>query len=292
MSAFGAKGVLLRLRASGLVPRRPLGQHFLHDPGLLAALACDAAIRPDERVFEVGTGPGTLTRELALRAARVLTVEVDAGLLAFAREELSGFSNVSFLHADVLARGGLEPAVAAELHAFEPFVWVSNLPYNIATHLVLEVCESPLRWDRAHLLVQSEVAQRLTAAPGAPEYGPVTALLAYWARERTAGRRVPAGAFWPPPSVDSRVVRLAGRSPLGAAEEYPGYRAWVKRLFTSRRKQIGRLLRDCLGTARAAEALGLGGWDPRSRAGELGPEDFLLLARRFSDGPSNRGLGA
>jgi 16S rRNA (adenine1518-N6/adenine1519-N6)-dimethyltransferase len=275
-----ATGVLARLRAAGLSPRKTLGQHFLHDPKLLGAMVADAGVGPGDRVLEVGTGPGTLTREIARRAAEVLSVEVDPALLAFARAELKDLANVHFLEADALDGKGLSPELARAAEAIEPFIWISNLPYGIAATLIVLLSESPLRWTRAALTVQDEVALRIVARPGDPAYGPTSLLVAYAASARL-GRRIPPGAFWPPPEVTSRVLHLERKAPLGGPGLYPAYRAWVKRLFASRRKQVGGVLRALLGDRAAGEALAAGGWEPSLRPERLGPSDFLLLAERY-----------
>jgi 16S rRNA (adenine1518-N6/adenine1519-N6)-dimethyltransferase len=278
-------GVLSRLRAAGLLPRKALGQHFLHDPKLLASLAQDAGVGPRDRVLEIGTGPGTLTRELALRAESVLSVDIDTAMLDFAARELKDFQNITFLPLDAVEKGqrkGLRvrESLMRALEPLGPFLWVSNLPYGIATPLIVLFCESSLPWSRALLLVQAEVAERMSASAGEKAYGPVSALVAYWAKAR-AGRKIPPGAFWPPPKVNSRVLHLERSAPLGAPEEYEAYRAWVKRLFSSRRKQLQRLLRDTLGPSSARRLIEAHGWSPSTRPENLAPRDFLLLAREF-----------
>jgi 16S rRNA (adenine1518-N6/adenine1519-N6)-dimethyltransferase len=274
-------GILARLRARGLHPRKALGQHFLHDPKLLAALAEEAGVNASDRVLEVGTGPGTLTRELASRAERVLTLDVDSRMLAFARDELRGFENVTFLSCDALeGKSRISSEAVAALREIAPFAWVSNLPYGIATTLIVALCESGLEWTRAALLVQLEVADRLVARPGDDAFGAVSLLVAFWASAR-AGRKVPPGAFWPPPAVDSRVVHLERRAPLGRVEDYEAYRAWARFLFLSRRKQLGGALRRAVGEAEAARFLQRTGWSPTSRAENLGPGDLLQLATEF-----------
>jgi len=273
--------VLARLRAAGLSPRKQLGQHFLHDPRLLSAIVSAAGVGPGDRVLEVGTGPGTLTREIARRAAEVVTVEVDPAMLAFARLELRGFDNIRFLETDALdGRGRLAAHLESGAASIEPFLWVSNLPYGVAATLIVLFCESRLRWTRAALTVQDEVARRIAAGPRDPSYGPTSALVAYTASVRL-GKRIPPGAFWPPPQVHSRVLLLERKEPLGPPERYPAYRAWVKRLFAARRKQIGGMLKDALGDDAAARALAERGWAPSMRPDQLGPEDFLFLAERY-----------
>ena len=245
-------------------------------------MVSEAHVGPEDSVFEVGTGPGTLTRQLALRARHVLTVDLDRRLLAFACRELKDFTNVTFLCADALeGKARVAPEVLEALRRLEPFVWVSNLPYGIASTLIVALCESGLRWDRAALTVQAEVAARLAAQPGEPAYGPITALTAFWADARL-GRIIPPGAFWPPPRVTSRVIHLERRDPpLGPVIAYAAYRAWVKRLFVFRRKQLGGVLRRTLGEDGAGRAMGLGGWGSSQRPESLGPADFLRLAQEF-----------
>lgn len=277
-----APNVLARLRAAGLLPKKRFGQHFLLDPRILSGLVGDARLGPGDRAFEVGTGPGVLTRLLAERASEVFTVEVDARILEFARAELADVPNVRFLRADVLARGGRwNPEVEAALRAWGPFAWVSNLPYGIASTAIVAFLESGFDWTRAVLTVQSEVADRLAARPGDSSYGPLTLLVAFWANVR-GGRRIRAGAFWPPPKVESRVVILEPRPPPGTREEYAVYREWVRTLFARRRKQLAKLLRDVLGDAAARETIARCGWRPDARPESLDLEDFLALSRASS----------
>ena len=280
-SGDSAPGVLARLRAAGLSPRKQLGQHFLHDPRLLSAIVSAAGVEVGDRVLEVGTGPGTLTREIARRAAEVVTVEVDPAMLAFARTELRGLDNVRFLELDALdGKGRIAPELEKAAASIEPFLWISNLPYGLAATLIVLIGESSLRWTRAALTVQDEVARRIAAGPGDPSYGPTSALVA-WTASARLGKRIPPGAFWPPPEVTSRVLHLERRDPLGTPELYPAYRAWVKRLFATRRKQLGGMLREALGADDAARSMAERGWRPAMRPDGLAPSDFLFLAERY-----------
>jgi len=289
-------GVLARLRAAGLSPRKALGQHFLHDPKLLAAIVAAAEVEPGDAVLEVGTGPATLTRAIAAVTTRVLSVEVDPRIADFARRELAGVAGVEILVADALdGRGGLATPVAAAIAALGPFRWIANLPYGIATPLILAIVESALPWRVALLTVQAEVAERLAATAvdagsgsscrrRRDAYGVLSVLVGARADVEIV-RRLPAGAFWPPPRVESAVVRLRPRTPplLTGAAEMQALRGWVHGLFRSRRKQLGGLLRACLGAPEAAEALRLGGWSARLRPENLGLDDYLTLARAYPD---------
>jgi len=274
--------VLSRLRQAGLLPRKGLGQHFLHDPAILSQIASAGELTSGEAILEVGTGPGTLTRFLSGDGRRVITVEVDPAMLDFAREELAGREGITFLGFDALdGRGGLNPRLRRELEQVGPFKLVSNLPYGSATPLLLAVLESGLHLVLAIVTVQKEVAERLTAKLGTRDYSPLTVLAAYWAIADRL-RVLPPGSFWPPPRVSSAVVKLRPHpKPFDSPEIYIAYRGWVHRLLSQRRKQLGGLLRDALGPAGEANALSLLALEPAVRPDRVPPRGFLRLAREF-----------
>lgn len=271
--------VISRFLGAGLRPRKALGQHFLHDPKILGEIAEAALLTSSDAVLEIGTGPGTLTRELAARAGRVLTVELDPRMLEFAEEEMSGVSGVRFLCADALGgKGELNPLLEAEVRALGPFKLVANLPYSIATQVLLALFSSGLPLSLGLVTIQRELAARILAAPPSRKYGPLSALLAFWATVERV-RPLPPGAFWPPPEVSSEVIRIRPRpAPLGKREAYPAYRSWVHRLFSQRRKQVGGLLRDILGEEGASAALRTLGLKPTARPESIDPEGFVRMA--------------
>ena len=278
-------GWLDRYRAAGLLPRHARGQHFLTDPALLDSIAEAAGLTDQDTVFEVGTGPATLTRSLAARAGCVLSVEVDPRLAAFAERELRGHSNVEILQADVLpGQRTLAPLVVERLRSLGAFVWVSNLPYGIATPLTIELLRQDFPWRQAVLLVQAEVAERFAASPGSGRraaYGPASVLVQSFARVERL-RRLRPGAFWPPPKVDSALIRLQPAADPVDPALFDVLRGWVLRLFRERRKQLGGLLRDAVGPEQAALILRVTGWDPGRRPESLERDDFVRLARGFS----------
>lgn len=289
-----AAGLLTRLRRAGLLPKKALGQHFLHDPGLLRAIVESAELPLGSRVLEIGMGPATLTREIARVADSVLTVEVDTRMAAFAHAELRGVDNVETLISDALdGRGELHPDLLAKLETGGPFYWISNLPYAVGTPLILAITSSDLPWRRAVLTVQREVAERLCSGPvvsggkkarstAREAYGPLSLLVACRARAEIL-RTVPPGAFSPPPRVESAIVLLEPLEtpPVRTSAELEPFRAWVHALFRGRRKQIGGLLRERLGADGATAALARGGWSQKLRPENLALDDFLLLAREF-----------
>ncbi len=301
--ATGGRGLLARLRAAGVVPRKGLGQHFLHDPRILASLAEAAGVEGQCRVLEVGTGPASLTRELAARAESVLTVEVDKAMTAFAATELENFDNVEILQADALdGKKNLQPLLLEKLRTLGDFLWVSNLPYGISTTLIIALLESAVSWKKAVLTVQNEVAERICAAPvvqgkgrrdrsraqASIGYGPASLLVGYWARTEYL-KKIAPGSFWPPPKVDSAVIRLEPRYEEVTTEirkDYKSFAEWVRVLFQKRRKQLGGSLRSILGSDKADKALTLSKLDPALRPENLSLEDFRILARLF---PFNNG---
>ena len=247
-----------------------LGQHFLFDPGILRRIADAALPEPGRVVLEIGPGRGTLTGHLAARAARVVAIEKDRALAAALAAAPPG-PNVTVLTGDALE----VPWPAAD-------VVCGNIPYAITSPLIARALAPP-RPERIVLLVQREVADRLAAAPGSRTYGALTVgvqLVATVERLFT----VKAGAFRPPPKVESAVVRITPtpgtRLPPPALEA--ATRRLVQSLFQRRRKQV----RSALGQARPdLDAAAIGRWlaaagvDPTSRPERLAPGDFLVLAR-------------
>lgn len=240
-------------------PRKRFGQHFLHDPAVLARIVAAIAPQPDELLVEIGPGEGALTRLLAARAGRLVAIEIDRDLAArlareFAAERLE-------LHcADALDFDLARLPAGARL--------VGNLPYHISTPLLFRVADLGARVRDCHFMLQREVVERMVAAPSTPQYGRLSVMLqARFAMERLFV--VAPGAFRPPPKVESALVRMR---PLGAPEPPAAFAALVRRAFSARRKT----LRNALGLApQELAALGL---DPALRPENLSPQDYLRIA--------------
>lgn len=297
------KGLLGRLREAGIVPRKGLGQHFLHDPRILSSLADAAGVGSGSKVLEVGTGPGSLTRELASRSSHVLTVEIDEAMTAFAAAELGNFDNVEMLQIDALdGKRKLHPLLFEKLNDMGDFLWVSNLPYGISTTLIIALLESAVPWQKAVLTVQNEVAERICASPvvqgqgrrdrsksqSSIGYGPASLFVGYWARSKYL-KKIAPGSFWPPPRVESAVIQLEPRYEVVTDQikkDYGSFSEWVRILFQKRRKQLGGTLRGILGQDEADKALTLSKLDATLRPENLELQDFRLLARVF---PFNKG---
>lgn len=254
------------LKRHGLRPDKAFGQNFLIDGNILKQIAAAAELAPSDTVFEVGPGLGVLTKELAARAARVIAVELDRRLLPVLAETLAGLSNVTLIQGDALQYDLGELPAGSLL--------VANLPYNIATPLVVRALSSG-RFKRLVVLVQKEVAQRMTAGPGEAAYGALSLIIAHFATPRIV-RDVPATAFLPPPEVTSSLVSLAVQA--GAAPD-PELFALIDDAFRHRRKTLKKnLLMAGYGPKQVAAALAALGLDMRVRAEVLDLTQFKRLA--------------
>jgi 16S rRNA (adenine1518-N6/adenine1519-N6)-dimethyltransferase len=247
-----------------------LGQNFLADPNLLDAIVRDAGLTPEDVVLEVGAGEGVLTKRLAAVAARVHTVEIDRGLEP-ALAPVTAEPNVELHWGDAmkLDLAGFEPA---------PTAMVANLPYSVATPLILRTIEELPSLGRWTVMVQREIADRLRAAPGSRIYGGPS-VVAQLACEVELIRRVDPAVFRPRPRVDSAILRLVRRGPGADAAT----RKLVRAAFAHRRKSLARSLehaqRGSLEPAREAlAALGLAG---NVRAEALSPEQFAALSAKL-----------
>lgn len=283
---------LARIRAAlasrGGAPRRSYGQNFLTDPGVLSRIVDSARIGPGDVVLEVGPGPGVLTATLLNRGARVVAVEADPAMIELLHALLDQPPNLEVVAVDALAeRPAPGRAIRARLEAATSpaapaprYAWVSNLPYQVATPLLLDVFEAyPPRV--AVVMIQREVADRLRARPGSPEYGLATVMLALVAEVEELFRLKP-GAFWPSPKVESSCVRVVPRpSPLVDANGAARVRELVRAAFGQRRKTLANAVAHGAGVGRevVARALLHLGLDPEIRAERLAPEEFVALAR-------------
>jgi 16S rRNA (adenine1518-N6/adenine1519-N6)-dimethyltransferase len=254
------------------VPRakRRLGQHFLTDPRILTRIADALEAEADDTILEIGPGPGGLTAELVKRAGRIIAIEKDRDLIAPLRAR---FPTVEIIDGD---------ALLVDWHALlkGPFLLAGNIPYNITSPL-LDKALTPPEPRRIVFLVQKEVAERVTAAPGTSAYGALSVgVQAVSHAERLFA--VPAGAFQPRPKVDSSVLRLAPRSdPLVGPAERESFRALVVGLFGFRRKQLQRAVRELTGwdPSRAAAALRQAGLPEAVRPEVLSPAEYVQLLR-------------
>jgi 16S rRNA (adenine1518-N6/adenine1519-N6)-dimethyltransferase len=247
-----------------------LGQNFLADPNLLDAIVRDAELQPGDVVLEVGPGEGVLTERLAERVAHVHAIEIDRGLEA-ALEPVASRPNVSLVWADAMRAelDGLEPA---------PTAMVANLPYSVATPLLLRTIEGLPSIRRWTVMVQREIADRLRAAPGSRTYGSPS-VVAQLACEVKLVRSVDPAVFRPRPRVDSAILALR-RTGTGAD---PATRALIRAAFAHRRKSLARSLEHARpgSLAAARRALAELGLPEDSRAEALAPADFAALCEKL-----------
>lgn len=264
--------------------RKSLGQHFLSDPRILARIAESLELKSNETVIEIGPGRGGLTEQLLARAGRVIAVEVDRMLAARLRERYAGDPRLQLVERDVL-----ETNLGAL--AGGDFALVGNVPYYITTPILFHALRPP-RPTRAVYLVQKEVADRLSASPGTKAYGALTVNVAALASSETLFRVSP-GAFSPPPSVDSAVVRITPRAqPAVAPDEEERFRVLVQQAFGMRRKQMRRVVRSVLSVPaeRAEELLAVAGIEAEARPETLTPEQFAALLRGQKSGIRDQGV--
>jgi 16S rRNA (adenine1518-N6/adenine1519-N6)-dimethyltransferase len=254
--------------------RKSLGQHFLTDRAILARIAAALHAGGTETIVEVGPGRGALTEHLLPLAGRLVAIEYDRALAARLRERYAHEQRVQIVEADVL-----ESPLAA-IAGTDDYLLVGNVPYYITTPIIFHALRLP-RARRAVFLVQKEVADRLVASPGTRSYGALSVnLQAVASVERLF--RVPAGAFHPPPRVDSAVVRIEPRSgPIVSPQEEDRFRAFVQGAFGFRRKQMRRVVRSLYDlTSDAADALlRAASIDPNARPETLSPSAFAALMR-------------
>lgn len=244
------------MSALGFQPSTRRGQNFLLDPSLHRWLAEQAGAGANDTVVEIGVGLGFLTRELAAVAGRVVGIEIDDRLLTIARRDLQSRANVELVLGDALADQGLLPAIPAALTAAKErggrALLVANLPYSISGPLIAELACLPQLPDRAILLVQKELAQRLAASPSTPDYGSLS-VLAQNVFEATVLRDVPPQVFRPRPKVMSAVLQLERRAELPEllveATARQQFARFVRALFQQRRKTLRNTL------ARTAQAM-------------------------------------
>ncbi len=232
------------LRSAGHRPNRRHGQNFLIDGNLMRRLIDSAEIAANDIVLEVGCGTGALTEHLVQLAARVVCVEIDPPLHAIVANRLADADNLTLLNTDALAnkhtiqpdvRTALSDAAAA---ANGQRILVANLPYNIATPLLVDLLLDPLGFSRFCFTVQKEVGQRLVATPGTRDFGPVSIALQATCRIDILAH-LPPHVFWPPPKIDSVMIRAdVVANPLGSLNRLQSFVEFVRRCFTHRRKTL------------------------------------------------------
>lgn len=280
------------LRRAGIDPKKSLGQNFLVDEGYLDRIVATANLNADDIVVEVGPGLGTLTARLAAEAGCVVAVELDDRLIPFLRGEFALRDNIHIIHGDILElqpRELIQPcapqptpkAAAGAAPTPHPYKFVANLPYYITSAVLRHVLEATAAPSRAVVMVQEEVARRICAEPG--EMSILSVAIQYYAEPRLAFR-VPAGAFFPRPNVDSALLDLVVRPhpALAAIEgevDEARFFALVRAGFGQKRKQLRNSLRAGLHMNKQVvdDRLTAAGIEPSRRAQTLSIYEWVRL---------------
>jgi 16S rRNA (adenine1518-N6/adenine1519-N6)-dimethyltransferase len=261
-------------------PRHRFGQNFMIDGNLVRLIAEAGEIVAGDLVIEVGPGTGTLTEELLARGAHLVAVEIDRQLAAGLRSKFADSRDFQLIEGDALAgKHELNPLLLAALQKAEPRrrKLVANLPYNIASPLIIELLIAGTQ--RLAFTVQKEVADRLKAVADTEAYG-APSVMAQMLAEVKILRTIPPQAFWPAPKIESALVRLDRRDQLG--ETAAAFGRFVHQLFSARRKTVRRALTQA--GYPADEVLASQGVNPSARPETLDPPTlhrlFLAAAKR------------
>lgn len=249
--------------------RKRFGQNFLHDPGVIARIVRAVAPQPGQHLVEIGPGQAAITHPLLDAGCQLTAIEIDRDLARTLRQQFSSEPRFALIEQDVLTvdLAGLQP---------RPIRIVGNLPYNISTPLIFKVLACPDVID-AHVMLQREVVDRMTATAGDPAYGRLSVMLAAVATTQRV-IDVGPGAFNPAPKVQSAVARITPLpKPLNVGDP-DKFGAIVRAAFSARRKTLSNALKSLL----TADDIAAAGIEPGARAEVVSPASYAALARRAS----------
>ena len=289
------------LQAFHLKADKNLGQNFLVEESVVNRIAKTAELTPEDTVLEIGPGIGTLTQALAMTGASVVSVELDKRLIPVLQETVGAYKNVRIVQGDILkvnipeiiaeVKADRKTADAAgevaeaesEIKQSDTFKVCANLPYYITTPIIMYLLEQKLPLERLVVMVQKEVAERMTAEPGGREYGAISVAMQYYTEPKIAFI-VKAGSFLPAPKVDSAVLVCKRRStpPVDVPDEKTFFKV-VAAAFSVRRKMLNNSLKNMggLNGEQVKAWLDRAGIDGRRRAETLSLEEFAMLARTW-----------
>jgi 16S rRNA (adenine1518-N6/adenine1519-N6)-dimethyltransferase len=265
------------LASIGASPHHRFGQNFMIDQNLVRIVAEAGNISQGDIVIEVGPGTGTLTEELLARAGKVIAVEIDRDLAKLLREKFNGNEKFELIEGDALAgKHELNPQLHAALRAAAKqntgAKLVANLPYNIASPLVIEMLIAGV--ELLAFTVQKEVADRLRASASDEAYGPLSVMASMLSRVEIL-RTLPPQAFWPMPKIESALVRMTRKNRLG--ERAAEFSRFVQRIFSFRRKTLRKAMSLAKCDVKLLEVCEI---DPQLRPENLTPQQFLQLFER------------
>ncbi len=262
--------------------KKSLGQHFLHDRGVVDKLVMAIDPRPGDRIVEIGPGQGALTFPLLDRHGALTAIEFDRDLLEPLTAAAKSHGELALINSDVM---NVDFTALAD---GIPFRLVGNLPYNLSSPILFHALDHAAVVRDMHFMLQKEVVDRMAAGPGSKVYGRLSVMLQAYCTV-TALFMVPPGAFRPPPKVDSAVVRLVPHPPGQIGIDNPRrFADIVRAAFGQRRKT----LRNALSSVCTAEEIVRAGIDPQSRAEQLAVTDFIALANLAADPAAATGEAA
>ncbi|MEO5346582.1 MAG: 16S rRNA (adenine(1518)-N(6)/adenine(1519)-N(6))-dimethyltransferase RsmA [Magnetococcus sp. YQC-9] len=258
------------------VAKKRLGQHFLADESIARAIVAAADVGPNDRVVEIGPGPGALTVWLLNACGRVWAIEFDESLVPLLQQRTRGLGELHVERADAVRVDYL--ALAEQLGG--EITIVANLPYNVGTTILMNLIEQRAAIAGMTVMLQTEVAERLSANPGTKAYGTISVLCGLWMAIEPV-LQVPPAAFRPPPKVHSTVIRLTRRAtPLAEVRDLKLFSRVVRAAFGQRRKVLGNALRVIRDDPRPW--LQQAGIDPERRGETLSIEEFARLANELT----------
>lgn len=262
--------------------KKGLGQNFLIDTNVLRNIVEHAGLTKETGVIEIGPGIGALTEQLARNAQKVVAYEIDQRLFPILKDTLSPYDNVRIIHEDVL-KADIQAMIQTELAGSKEIMVVANLPYYVTTPIIFKLLEEHLPIRGIVVMMQKEVADRISARPGTKDYGSLSIMIQYYTLAETA-MIVPKSVFMPQPKVDSAVVKMLLREkPAIAVKNEPFFFQVIKICFAQRRKTILNNLASGLpnGKLKKTEILkgmAKAGIDPARRGETLSVEEFGALS--------------
>lgn len=265
--------------------KKSLGQNFLIDPNILRKIVGQAKLTKKSAAIEIGPGIGALTEHLAREAGKVLAFEIDQRLLPVLDDTLSPYDNISIVHADIL-KTDVQAAIDNELADYDDIVVVANLPYYVTTPIILKLLLEKLPIRGMVVMLQKEVAERITAKPGTKAYGSLSIAIQYYTQAEMA-LTVPKSVFLPQPNVDSAVILMTKREvPEVEVIDEDFFFSVTRGSFVQRRKTILNNLQVAMPLGKEKKelilkALAEAGIDPTRRGETLSIKEFGLLADKL-----------
>lgn len=265
----------------GLNFKKSLGQNFLTDINVLHKIVDAAEISDEDDVIEVGPGIGALTEQLAKRAHQVMAFEIDDRLIPVLDETLAPYENIKVIQQDIL-KADLEHQIKENFDGKHHLKLVANLPYYITTPIIMHLLQSGIKFDAIVVMMQKEVAQRLTAQPGTKDYGSLSIAVQYYTNAEISFI-VPKTVFVPQPKIDSAVVRLTPQKPEKQPKDEQAFMQLVKGSFAHRRKSLWNNLlgiygKDAQTKERLEKVLNDVGIEKSIRAERLSISQFIDLS--------------